>query len=275
MTENWYSEGLDSAAKTIATEAAEAARRRAQPRRFFVKAGTSATVMWVDDNGFSVWEHIPFIPNKMNQEFTCTAPMGQQCAGCEQNVWRRYQTFFTLLDLTLYQGRNGPVVNERRLLVAPPDFAMRVRNWKAQPLPANNDAMLKWVAGTLKGRKFSVFRAEGEKNSIGNGWDAVPEPPMSREMLVSMRDGLGNPVFPTHVTIYNYREILAPLPYEDQVKRLVGHVAKNTQRGTNATPAGAAAPPLTPGAFGVSTPAGAVSTGALPAGATPMDAVPF
>lgn len=259
---NWFSEGLDSAEQVIQQEAEEKRRRKNLPRRFFVKQGMEATVMFIDDNGFSVFEHIPFIPGKMGNEFTCSAPSGQPCAGCEKGVWQRYHTFFTILDLTAYPGKNGTIVNERRLLASHPEFTLKVRNWKNQP----GSELLRWKQGTLKARKFTVFRSAADKDNIAaSGWTPVPEPPLTKEILETLRDGQGNPVYPNMLVPFDYKEVLRIIPYEEQLVKLQGHVSRSWGKKDGA----------------VSAPAGA-STGAppqggasLPQGASADDDVPF
>jgi hypothetical protein len=238
MPNNWYQEGLEGGIEVNKRQQEEAERRNSLPRRFWIgenkAGGTANTVLiFLDDKGFNVWEHWPFVPGAMDRQFTCVLNIPgsdgkpRECIGCQKQIWKRNMTFFTVIDTGFYEGTQRNYVNEKKLLSVPAKMVPKFAEWKKRESEA-----LGWKAGSLLRRKMSVSRTASSKDSLGDMWEPVPEPPVSLEALVAMKNGEDAPVDPTP---FDYMEILKPLPDEKILEMVQGHISKYAKKkGTTA-----------------------------------------
>src|SRR3989338_4267013 len=91
---NWYFEEYDGVDEALQ----EAEKHRRTPHRIWLKAGYERSVVFVDDKGFSIWEHQLVLSGDSRNWVTCVTYGGKICPLCELKIPRYYHTFLTVIN---------------------------------------------------------------------------------------------------------------------------------------------------------------------------------
>ncbi|MEK6704617.1 MAG: hypothetical protein AABZ06_02405 [Bdellovibrionota bacterium] len=141
--ERWFVEGFDDFESVILNE------RHRSPTRVWAKAGYEKEVIFVDDGGFSIWEHSYVVNGDSRNWITCLEGTGSTCPFCERRIKKYFQTFYTIIQTSGHWGENEIwYQNKRRLFCAQPDVARIIQKHKGR------------LENTLIGRKFRVGRLD-------------------------------------------------------------------------------------------------------------------
>lgn len=188
MAEDWYSTGFS---KTDQAQKEQSARKSNEIRRFYLKAGQSKDLVFIDDIGFEIWEHNLKINGKWGNFFTC---IGSQngCPFCLAKKPRNYVNFFTVLDLSGYVNKKGETQgkNQIQLFPARPDVAVIIRREK-EIRPGK----------TLVGASYSLFRTSDKDVGTGSQFSFI------KHYDPAYVKGKYKPV--------DYREVLKPMSVEE------------------------------------------------------------
>lgn len=188
-----------------ATKAMENEKKAMQDRfkypDFFIKPGMQANITFLDDDRFSVYEHMIF-NGKRPEVYTC---MGDGCPLCEVGNKRYLATFFTIIDHSEIQTKRGLIKNEKKLYRA----KMRVA------------AKLEVRRKNLKGLKYKVFqvmRTDEKESAVGEDINYIKE--VSPQLIIQKCCPKG--VDPKEfIKPFPYSEILKPKPIEE-LRRIAG-----------------------------------------------------
>lgn len=158
MSESWLTQGFGG----VKGEQ-ERVESMYGPKRFFLKEGQKAKVVFLDDEPACIHEHNPKINGKWDQYFTCikeSNPDNPVCCEILGHDTRRYVGYFTIVDCTQFKDKNGNIHQfEVKLLPC------RLQSLKLfQSKKDDKD-------GRLKGRIYNVNRSDKKQQNIGNDWD--------------------------------------------------------------------------------------------------------
>lgn len=169
--------------------------RSRKPNRLWLAEKTEKQIVFVDDEGFSFYEHQLKINDDWRNWFSCLRQMGKNCPLCDSGYNRYYVTMFTVVDLSEWTDKKGVKhVNELRLLALKPDVASIVKRKKA----TRN--------GSLVGCMFKVFRSSGKDYSSGSDFEFIDKVDLQK---------FSNP------KPFEYEKLFAPLTPE-QLSNVMG-----------------------------------------------------
>lgn len=188
---SWYETG------TVVPAQEEKEMGKKGPSRFWLRKRDGVEAVFIDDEGFRVWEHN--LPKFVDGErqfgnfFTCTKRLPEGCLPCEKGDRASVQVFFTVWNCKEFEGRDGSIVHGfRQLLVIGKQQLGRIEMWKER-------------LGSLKGQKFLFYRTDSDKAArVGDDW-AHKGPVDLMDFAYERKDG--SVVVPEP---YDYEEILQP-----------------------------------------------------------------
>lgn len=192
--ESWYGtnyQGVDEAKQAIE-------ERRNQPSRFWMKAGESRRLLFLDEVGFTFNEHRIFrIPNdwKSTEMETCPGP---GCPLCAQNNARILTIVHTVVDLDGFKDKDGKEQGKMKKHL----FAMGVT--VADLL---REGKKNW--GGLKGHAIRVMRKTDRDARTGSAFDHCLKD--GKAVVYSLEDVAARNI---DITPYNYVEIFQPKSLE-------------------------------------------------------------
>lgn len=97
--------------------------KRRSPPRIWLKPGYEKEIIFVDDRGFSFFEHQISCAGKWSNWLTCLKTVGK-CPICKSGNVSKAVTLFTVIDATGWIADDGTrYQNKLRLFVASPDVA--------------------------------------------------------------------------------------------------------------------------------------------------------
>jgi hypothetical protein len=175
------------------------------PRRFYVKDGTSRRCVFLDEEGFNLWEHQLRIGDSWTNWFTC---LGRTCPICDMNYEPYRVSMFTVGDLSEWTDRNG-----------------KKREFGKQLFPAKGPTveLLKKLAtkrGGLKGCIFEAIRSGSKAPNVGSQFDFEEK---VDDLLATFKPKLS---FLTDITPvdylrpYDYEKLLAPMERSELIRVL-------------------------------------------------------
>lgn len=117
MSSDWFKKGNDGLeeVKRIQEERA----MQYGPYRFWLKPGASAKVTFLDTEGFYFNEHELQLNGKWGNFYTCLSDFSE-CPLCENGFKAGYVCAYTVIDHSEYEGKNGKVKNQKKLMVVRP-----------------------------------------------------------------------------------------------------------------------------------------------------------
>lgn len=192
----WYETGYDGADRV------EEQRQQSAVRRFWMPENSEAEITFLDDAPFSIWEHNLKLNGNWRNFFTClkNIPGVDSCPLCDDGSSAYYVGFFTVIDHREWEDNKGNKHQHEVKL-----FGAKLNVIKKLKRQAERH-------GGLRGKKFTVFRADGKTPNTGDDFDFLGEVDLSKEFL----DEKGNEQKP-----FAYEEILAPKK-EKYLMRIVG-----------------------------------------------------
>lgn len=116
----WFSEALTD----LYDPSVEEASKRRSPRRTYLKVGYEQEYIFVDDRGFSYWEHHIIDSIGKPHWYTCSKLVTGKCPLCEINAPLKQVTQFTVLEVGGWVHESGTrFKNSLLLFVASRDVA--------------------------------------------------------------------------------------------------------------------------------------------------------
>ena len=141
------------------------------PQRFWLRAGATKEVIWIDDNPFCFPEHTWRVGDEKTPYFaTCTQGMAKEskedCVGCTTRGVGKpdYTGQYTIVDVTGYVSKKDNKEHKFELNLFP-----------AKTKVLNKLKLKKQNKGSLIGQLWSVSRGDEHSPSTGDDFDFVRE----------------------------------------------------------------------------------------------------
>ena len=204
---------------------------KSEIRRFWMPAGVTKRVMFLDSEPFCFYEHGLWAITKNADKAVCLKKNGieDRCPLCEAELWPSYTGYFSVIDMGDVKEVDGEVVLEgwtsnkgityqfgRKLL-----GAKRGSQDKPGTLRMLQRKAMK-VGGDLTGCVFDVYRTGAKSASVGDEWEFVQkvEPDDIKGYLLE----LGAKAEYLETDVVNYAEAFIPSTIED-LGRIVGQAS--------------------------------------------------
>jgi len=211
---SWYRFGADALEEAARLDA-EAERRKNAPWRFWLKAGGSAEIVFLDKpvtvNGetiypwFGVLEHNMRKDGKWGNYYTCRRDL-DECPLCEAGYRPSYAIYLTIIDLTEYETKDGRTVKGTKKLF--PIKRKLLNKFKRK---------LKDAGGSLYLKKFRIYRDSVDDLSTGEDIEFIGD--ATEEELLACKP---SDVAPEEwLAPFDYKKIFEPLPVEE-LRRIAG-----------------------------------------------------
>lgn len=204
------------------------------PRKFWMPAGATKRVMFVDGSPFALYEHGLYAVNKSKDNVTCLKKNGMDdgkgCPLCENELWPSFVGYFTVIDcgdvarradgtvkLSGFTGKTGKVYQFQKSLLG------AKRGGKDKPGVLQKLRRLASKHGdSLAGTVWDVYRSGAKVESVGDEWEFVEK--VKPSDYGSYLAGLGAQG-DVDLKQFDYAKVFAPKPYDD-LRRLVGDKKK-------------------------------------------------
>lgn len=159
---NWFLRGKEVFDKKKQLDIVAKARKERYIQRFFLKAGESAKIVFVDSEPFGIWEHNLRIDGKWGNFYTCCKEI-QPCPICKNFPESRptWTVYFTVLDLRPYTKRDGQTVKFRKILYPA----------KGSTIAKIEDLLNKY--GSISGLCFKVSRLTDDDSNCGRDFEYI------------------------------------------------------------------------------------------------------
>lgn len=158
MTEkkSWYDTGYDGIEREK-----ERIARSSGPNRFWMKAGTTREIVFVDDEPLCLYEHNPKINGKWTNWFTCLKDTSDIIPCCDKlgEKTRYYVGYYTIVDLTEHKDAKGN------------SYQYEVKLFPAKLKTLGVLRRKKQQKGSLIGAKFNVARDSTEDPNCGGEFE--------------------------------------------------------------------------------------------------------
>jgi hypothetical protein len=234
MSNEWYKTG--DAGYAEAQRVQEEQKRAFGPMRFWLDAGKSAKVTFLDTQGFYFNEHHLQINGRWGNYFTCRRDF-DECPLCESGHKVGYVCAFTCIDHSEWtHAKTGTVYkNQKKLLV--------VRSAVINKLVRRREAL----QGNLTYALFLFTR--DKKEEVGTGADIEYIKRLSPSDLIKFKPRDSKESDEDWLKPFNYLELFAPKSVEE-LRKIAGQPAPVGAEGFN--PSADKAMPVPPGATAVS-----------------------
>jgi hypothetical protein len=153
---SWYSSGYDGVNKEEQRLATLSG-----PRRFWMAAGSSRSVVLVDDEPFCIHEHNAKLNGRWDNQHTCMKNIEDPCESCARlgEKSRYYIGYKTMVDCTKFTDKKGNSYQYEVKLVG--GKLGSLKKWKRKKLDRGSLIMTVW----------KVHREDDKKASIGDEWE--------------------------------------------------------------------------------------------------------
>lgn len=142
-SENWFKEEFED------FESVTSKDQHRKPTRVWAKAGFDKELVFIDDRGFSIWEHSFPLRGDSRNWITCIEQTGKKCPFCECKIKRFFNTFYSVIETSGHWGGNDIwYQNKRRLFCAQPDVARIILKHKRR------------LENSLVAKKFQIGRGD-------------------------------------------------------------------------------------------------------------------
>lgn len=177
--------------------------------RFWMKGGTDAKVIFLDDDPPIIEEHQIKMNGRYDNFFTCRKILGESCIICDELNDKPYTVgFYTVLDLREYTNKKGEQVKNTIKLFAPKFKALQMIKRYSQ----KRGGLGLWVC--------DISRSSAEAFNVGDTfdfeeqttWDAVKQLNADAEVL-------------------DYASLLAPKTNDELAKLLKTNTENNVDIG--------------------------------------------
>lgn len=183
------------------------------PRRFWLPVGKSCTVVFLDDNPFTIYEHQLKIGGNFRNWYSCRLGFDEKdpsCPLCDAMRDRRipnkrnYVGFLTIIDVTGWTGDRGEkIVNTRQLYSMGAETLKRMR-------------VIKQKKTSLVGAMFEITRTGDRSPGCGDMWDFVKVVDPFKDEKFFYHSRIENKLIANDPC--NYREMLSPVSSADMRK---------------------------------------------------------
>lgn len=160
MAENWFKTGEAGFRAKDQIDAAMAVRKERGVPRFMLKANEEATIVFVDETPFFVWEHNLKVGGKWGNYVTCTKEVSA-CDTCNSGDKSTYTGYLTIIDMRTFIKRDGTQVSKRKILYPA----------KGSTIKRLED--LKKKHGGLRGLAFKVKRYTKDDPNCGTDFEYI------------------------------------------------------------------------------------------------------
>lgn len=191
--------------------------------RFFLKAGDTKKVIFMDDEPFAITEHNPTINGEFWHYFTCRKGVDAKDPVCPlcmigDKAQRMYTAFLTVLDASGWKNKDGDVVKYSRML-----FPMTMKSFEKFNFYKN-----KYKDKGMVGACFELGRTGKSDPKLGDNWDyeGHVDPYKDEKYWYESKMGKGGKKAPEP---FNYMDLLKPVS-KAEMKMLVAQIG---QKGLN------------------------------------------
>jgi hypothetical protein len=185
----------------------EEAQRRFGTQRFWLKAGESAKVTFLDTVGTYFSEHELQLNGKWGNHFTCRSGFSE-CPLCDAGYKSTYVCAYTIIDHSSYTTKKGDVLkNQKKLLVLRPTVINKLARRRES------------CGGDLTYCVFSFARDKKEECRTGEDIQFVKRLKVSDVLKFKPKDS--KMTDEEWLKPFNYRELFAPKSIEE-LRRLAG-----------------------------------------------------
>ena len=141
------------------------------PRRFWMPAGVKTTLLFLDDEPTSQWEHNFRMNGRWGNFEPCLKKAGgDRCPICDSGdkVWPYFVGFFTAINMTpWFSKKDGREINYQRQV-----FAARMGS-EAKPGILKKLDRLRQSEGRLRGCVYEVYRSGTKTESCGDDFRLI------------------------------------------------------------------------------------------------------
>lgn len=157
---SWYKEGTNVPEKELKESGGF---KKKDPSRFWQREGDKSEIIFLDDIGFRVLEHVHPGLHEKYVHLTCSADLPEGCFPCDKKLNRFLQVYFTIWNCKEFEGNDGNMVQGfKQFLSIGKQQIGRIELWKER-------------LGTLVNQKFIFYRTVGGKSSVGDEWEHLGE----------------------------------------------------------------------------------------------------
>jgi len=187
---NWFTKGNDGVKRAKQKQEQLEQMRKNRVSRFWLKAGESAKVIFVDSEGFYCDVHQFKIRDSWNNFATCVNSV-KPCPLCESGLYPTWTAHYTIIDTRKFEGKDGKEYkNIKKLFPA-----------KGEVIQILADLIEEY--GSLRGRVFEIKRYGAKEPNTGTHFKYVGKV----KDLKKYGEDADKP--------FDYMEILAPPTKED------------------------------------------------------------
>ena len=177
--------------------------------RFWLKEGTEAKIIFLDDDPIIIEEHQMKLNGRWTNWFTCRRVLGEPCIICDElKDTPSTVGFYTILDLTKYTNKKGEVIQNTVKLFTPKFKALQLIKRQSQK------------RGGLELCVYDVFRSSADAFNVGDSFEF--ETKTTWEDIKKL-----NP----DAAVLNYAEILAPKSNAELKKIFMNNTENNLDSG--------------------------------------------
>ncbi|TAL62089.1 MAG: hypothetical protein EPN88_13810 [Bacteroidetes bacterium] len=205
MSNSWFKKGPEAGMKEKEKNdtIAKMKKEKSIPR-FRLKAGESAKVIFVDDEGFYIYEHNIEMNGYWGNYFTCTKEMSGECYNCEQGKKPTFTGYYTIIDNRQFTRKDGTISKNNKILFPAKGTAIKILD------------DLRKKNGGLVGLAFEIKRYTAEDPNCGINFTLLGK--------VDIASKLGK----ENAVPFPYEKVLAP-PTDKELEGL-GFVPKTVGR---------------------------------------------
>lgn len=205
------------------------------PRKFWMPAGATKRVMFLDGSPFALWEHSLYAVNKSKDNAVCLKKNGLDngggCPLCEAELWPSFIGYFSVIDcgdvtrkadgsvkLTGFTGKTGKLYQFQKSLLG------AKRGGQDKPGVLKKLQRLAGKHGNdLTGTVWDIYRSGAKVESVGDEWEFVEKvKPADYAAYLASLGAQGE----VDLKPFDYLSIFKPPAVED-LRRLVGDKGGN------------------------------------------------
>ena len=163
---NWYTKNSHKAVEANnQAMIKEREERKIIPFRLFLKANEQdRKLIYLDDEGFSFWEHNINIPGRGWTQLTCLRP-NPGCPMCQMQDKPYFVTLFSVIDTNQYTDRNGQVKkNQKKIHALKTEAAGKLFKLKETCKGLRGKAVVASRGGPTEAASGSMFMVERDAN---------------------------------------------------------------------------------------------------------------
>jgi hypothetical protein len=163
---SWYTRDSKSTveAQRKAQEAEREERNKVPFRVFLKQSEDNRKLIYLDDEGFSFWEHAINVPGQGWRHFTCLRP-NPGCPMCAMGDRPYYVTLFSVVDTREYTDKNGQVhKNQKKIHALKTEAAGKFFKLREQSKGLKGKSILVSRGGPTEASSGSMFLVERDAN---------------------------------------------------------------------------------------------------------------